>query len=852
MSKEQIQSSLTDLFNLPLRDGEKRKIVYWEDRDKAFLDAFNEMEIDNVKRHILHDKNYFKTKHILEVEDQDSNYLIYTVEVLSEDNDNWLLDNILYSTVFYADEISVYSRDLGIPEELRKSVLDNKRFFKAALRREKFESYNIDKFSEEIIEIAIISVLTNQRTLSFEDSLRTILMDGLNHDENKFLKQIDSLFNLDKFWDLVAKKYGYKEQDRSLKKLLIYMMITTISTSIKDEKLSIFKDFIGEAGKGNCAIFLDRWMNHKSDYTIYDQYAEEIEKEIVFSRLLQSLEIDEIKGVDIFPSIDKAIILYIVDALENKLEDYEEYGKLLRLRKTKHFYEKYKYVYEGLYNCVKIFEFRKNTPSIPMELPQAMLKSYSDKYYLMDLYYRKFYIAFDKNSSSQTLQKLRNMVEGAYINWFMTELSYSWSEAIANNLNNRWDILGAVAQRDFYDKYIEPIVYEKRKIFVIISDALRYEVAAELCDRLDAESLGSVELTSLISGLPSSTKFGMARLLPHENIELKENGFVYVDKINSGSMEGRKQILSNQTTESTAISYKTLLSMSTNEISEFYKGQNLNYIYHDTIDAIGDNAATEIKTFDSTDMAIDEISKLIRDLRNYGNATSIYITADHGFIYQRDKLEEVDKIGKDNINPIESTRRYILSEETRDIDGLLRFDMGDDFGKDSKLNIYIPRANIRFKTQGAGANFVHGGASLQEVVVPLIYYRNKNLGQAGAIRPEKTKIKLTNTVRKITNNITTLNFFQTEKVGGKIVPCSVRVYLIDENGEIISNEENLLGDKTSENPGDRNMSIRFILKQGNYDRNKDYYLIIKDVQTNVEYEKIRFSISLGIESDFDF
>lgn len=851
MSKEQIQSQLTELFNHPLKDGEKRKIVYWNDKDKAFLDMFNQMEMENVKKHILNDKNYFKTKYILEEEDPDSNYLIYTEEVLSEDSDNWLLDNILYSTVFYADEISVYSRDLGIPEELRKVVVDNKKFFKAEDRRERFESYSIDKFSEEIIEMAIISVLTYQKTLSFEEALRTILIDSLNHDENKYLKRINSFFSIDRFWYLVEKRYGYKEKDKSLKRLLIHMMISAISTSIPDEKLSIFKNFIGETGKGNCTIFLDRWMNHKSDYIVYDKYAEDLEKEIMFSRLIQTLEIDEVKAIDIFPSIDEFMILYIVDALWNKLEDYTEYGKLLRLRKTKHFYEKYKYIYEGLYNCVKIFEFRKHTPSIPIELPGDMVKSYTDKYYLMDLYYRNFYIAFDKNSSSGTLQKLRDMVEGQYINWFMMDLSYSWSESISSNLNNRWNISGTIEQKDFYNKYIEPIVYEKRKVFVIISDALRYDVAAELCDRLDAESLGSVELTSLISGLPSSTKFGMARLLPHEKIELKENGFAYVDKINSRSMEGRKQILSNYSSESTAISHKTLLTMTTLEISEFYKGQNLNYIYHDTIDAIGDNAATEIKTFDSTDMAIDELSKLIRDLRNYGNATSIYITADHGFIYQRDKLEEVDKISKENINTIESSRRYILSEEKRDIDGLLRFDM-DDLGKDHNLNVYIPKANIRFKTQGAGANFVHGGAALQEVVVPLIHYRNKNLGQLGAIKPEKTKIKLTNTVRKITNNITTLNFFQTEKVGGKILPCSLRVYLADENDEIISNEETLLGDKTSENPEDRTMSIRFILKQGNYNKNIDYYLIIKDVETNAEYEKIKFSISLGIESDFDF
>lgn len=852
MSREQIQTSLIELFNNPLKDGEKRKIVYWEDRDEASLERFNKMEIDNVKKHILDDKNYFKTKYILEVEDLDSNYLIYTTEVLGVDSENWLLDNFLYSTVFYADEISEYCRELRIPEELRKVVLDNKKFFKAGGRREKFASYNIDKFSEEIIETAIISVLTNQKTLSFEDSLRTILMDSLNHDENKYFKMIDSFFDINSFWYLVERKYGYKEEDKSLKRMLIHMMITTISTSIPDEKLSLFKNFIGETGKENCIIFLDRWMNHKSDYTRYDKYSEEIENDIDFSRLFQTLEIDEIKGIDIFPSIDKGIILYIVDALENKLEDYNEYGKLLRLRKSKHFYEKYRYVYEGLYNCVKIFEFRKYTPSIPIELPLDMLKTYTDKYYLMDLYYRKFYLAFDKNSSSQILQKLREMVEGQYINWYMMELSYSWSESIASSLKNSWSIYGVVGQEAFYNRYIQPFVNENRKIFVIISDALRYEVATELCDILDADSLGSVELRSLISGLPSTTKFGMARLLPHRNIELKENGFIYVDNINSGSMEGRRQILLNQTLESTAIAHKDLLKMNTSEMSEFYKGKNLNYVYHDTIDAMGDNAASEIKTFDGAEMAINEIAKLIKDLRNYGNATSIYITADHGFIYQRNKLEEVDKISKENIVPIESSRRYILSEDKKNKNGLLRFKMDEDIIMGIDLNVYIPRANIRFKTQGPGANFVHGGAALQEVVVPLIHYRNKSLGQEGAVRPEKTKIKLTNTVRKITNNITTLNFFQTERVGGKILPCSVRVYLTDDNDEIISNEEILLGDKTFENPEKRNMSIRFILKQGNYDKNKNYYLVIKDVETNVVFEKIPFSISLGIESDFDF
>lgn len=852
MSIESIKSSLVEVLNSPLRDGETRKIIYWQDVDKAFEDTFNSIEIDNVKKHILHESNYFKTKYLLEVEDTESNYLIYTKESLGENNDNWLLDNILYSTVFYADEVSIYCRELGIAEELRKVVLDNKKFFRAENRRERFRSYDIEKFTEENIYIGIISVITSQRASSFEDSLRTILMEGLVDDENKYLKQIDSFFDIDKFWEYVDRYYGYKGENRSLKQLLIHLMISAISIFMDGEKLISFKNFITERGKGNCSIFIDRWMNHKTDSEIYDKYAEEIEEEIMFSRTLQSLNLDDIKSIDIFPSIDKAIILYIADALGNKLEDFNEYNKILRLRKSKHFYEKYKYIYEGLFNTVRIFEFKKECPSIPVELPQYMVKSYIDKYYLMDLYYRKFYIAFDKNSNSQILQRLRDMVEGIYTNWFMTELSYNWSETISKNIGGIWNIPETIKQEDFYNKFIHSRINDGDRVFVIVSDALRYEVAAELCDKLDAESLGSAELISLIAGLPTNTKFGMARLLPHRDIELRDNGFVYVDKINSGNMEGRKQILTNITEESTAIDYKNYMLMSRDELRDFYKGKRLNYIYHNTIDAIGDDAATEIKAFDSTESSIEELSRLINSLRGNLSATNIFITSDHGFIYQREKLEEVDKMSKENLNPIESKRRYMISEETRDVDGLLRFSMKGTFDEESRLNVYIPKANIRFKTQGAGANFVHGGASLQEIVVPLILYKNKVSGQIGAIRPEKTKIKLTNTIRRITNSIFTLNFFQTEKVGGKITPCSVKVYMVDDNEEIISNEEILLGDKVSDNPEDRTMSIRFILKPLEYARNKEYYLIIKDAETNVEYERMYFNINLGMESDFDF
>ena len=174
------------------------------------------------------------------------------------------------------------------------------------------------------------------------------------------------------------------------------------------------------------------------------------------------------------------------------------------------------------------------------------------------------------------------------------------------------------------------------------------------------------------------------------------------------------------------------------------------------------------------------------------SGTNIFITADHGFIYQRDALEESDKIEKEDISSIEVKRRYLLSSEQKELKGLLHFSMDYIIRNDSPLMVYMPNSTIRFKTQGSGANFVHGGASLQEVVVPVIQFKNVRRGQSNSREIEKVDIKLTNTVRKITNSLFNLTFFQTEKVGDKVVPRTVSIYMIDENDTLISTKKPLL------------------------------------------------------------
>ena len=852
MNIVEIISSLNEIYNKPLKDGEERKIVYWIDVEKDYVGRIDEINIPNVKKHILEKDNYFYTKYLLEEEDSSSNYLIYTNEELGEDVDNWLLDNMLYSETYYVDRVSLIMKDLNIPTEWRSVVSKNIKFFDTKSNYQRFKDYEITNYSDIEIELAMISALAKQKSVNFEESLRAILIDSLEDESNKILSRIDKHFNLNRFWHYVEHFYGFKQEEKNLKKLMIHLMITRLSQNLAYKDLAPYKEFISESNRGNCYIFLDRWMNHRVDAPYYNEYAREIEKEININKLIETVDIEDIKQVEVFPIVDKSIINYILVSLENRLEDYEEYLKLIRLRESKHFYEEYKEFYEGLYYAVKMFQFKKENSQISIEKPSQMFRSYTEKYYLMDFYYRKFYISFDNKNDNEVMQRLRTLVENLYTNWYMVELSYNWTQALSLNKTEFWNIDSIIRQGEFYNDFINKKIQDGERVYVIISDALRYEIAMELKKKLIFESLGEPEITSILGGLPTNTKMGMARLLPHKNIELKGNGQVYVDKMATNSTVGRDYILKSKVENSLAIDSKEFMLKKPAELLEIARNNSLIYIYHDSIDALGDDASSEIYAFDGAEKAIEEINKIVTMIERTRLVSNIYITSDHGFIYQRDPLEEVDKLSKEKIDSIESKRRYIISSEDRDIDSMLKYSLKDTLGENSNLNVYVPKANIRLKTQGPGANFVHGGAALQEIVVPVLFYRTKGSSTSNVKKAEKTKIKLTTISRSITNSIFTLDFFQTEKVGGKIISVKVNVYMVDDKDNIISNQQTLLGDKVSENPEDRNMSINFILQPKDYDRNKNYYLIIKDNDTGVVYDKIQFSISLGISNDFGF
>lgn len=306
LNLNQIISTLTETFNEPLNDGEQRKIVFWVDKDREFVEEIGHLSINNVKVHQLTDQNNFYSKFLLEEEDPTSHYLIYTNNDLSVE-ENWLIDTAYYSKTFYADKISLLLDDLGIDSSLRAIVKKYEKFFNKK-HSQKFKSYGIQSYTEETIEIGIMSVLCNLKTPDFEEILKIVLKESLSHEDNKYITLMEKYFDINMFWKYVSNLYGYDREDKSVKTLFMHLTVTTLSHSMEESSLSNIKSFIAERNRSNALVFIDHWMHHKSDFAIYNELAEIVEKEIKLADIVHQLSIEAFKNADTFPYFDKAKI----------------------------------------------------------------------------------------------------------------------------------------------------------------------------------------------------------------------------------------------------------------------------------------------------------------------------------------------------------------------------------------------------------------------------------------------------------------------------------------------------------------------------------------------------------------
>lgn len=842
----QIEDVLKEKFNKGLTTGQQRHIIFWYDEEEEFVDEIDELELDDVKVWKLTGNNNFATKYQLEVVDQESNYLVYSSQPQPDKRENWLLDIISYSQSFSANRITLIMQDFGLGDNksLRPVFKKYKRFFDNKKRYAKLKSYNLEEYTEERLDIAFLSVLCNLKAPNLENAVKKILMDSLHNDENKYLSEIRKFCDEATFWNLVADNYGYSAEEKSLQDLMLSLVITNLEHNLTLELPTAWQTYLLDR-ESNSIIFVDHWMNHTTDAERYDEIVTQLGEELKLKDYIADWELKDYLQCDTFKIFDVTIINRIINNLLNDLDDFDRYQEIISIRRTKHWYQEFSNAYEAIYWAIEIFKTQKiYNKRIKQEQANDLFNRYIKEYHLTDKAYRKFYAAYDNLENKDLILDLQERIENLYTNWYLPELSKKWSNSIEQELTDSWMLSDLNQQQDFYQDFIKQIVDNKGdRVFVIISDALRYEAAAEFSARLNAEVKGATQLYAMQGSLPSYTKLGMASLLPNQEIKFADNGDIVVDGISSKGSKNREKILSSYEEESVILNYEQVSQMKRSELRDACKGKKLVYIYHNAIDAKGDHATTENEVFTAVEQTFEELDSLVKTLKHGLSAAHIYITADHGFIYQRSPLEVSDKTDKVKDDIIETKRRVMISNREVDLIGTLSIDLDYIYGEDSNLRAIVPRGVNRFVLQGPGQNFVHGGASLQEIAIPVIKFKNDR-SKDSKNEAKKVDLKLTNISRKITNNVFHLEFFQTEKIQDKVVPRRLKLYFEDEAGDKISNENIIIADRESDNPEERSFKEKFTLKGLEYRRDEDYYLILVSEETGEVYEKIRYKINL--------
>ena len=856
MAIEDIKKELEEKFNRPLDEFYKRRIIFWNDEEGQFKDEVNELELDNAEVLILSENNQFASKRILSSEDLEHNYLVYNPLNTDKEND-WFLDIKLYSEEYRADMVSRWMDEMKIDNtvELRNEVKQFKEFFKASKRRSLVNPSGEKIKTKNYLYMSILAAISGVKERTPSSIIQAVLADG--DDINNQIK-VDLLkySASDLFWSMVNRTTGYS--GTNVDDLRIHVVLSAISRTMSSKVLSGLESKYSDVHSGFCYELLFNWI-HSNDVDTFKEISEEVSNTLDLLNRFNRFSVEELENTDVVPVIDEVIISKLIDSICNRTVDIEAMFKTIEKRRTSAWIDKYYYFYDGIYQAGLMKKFHdEHMDSFHHTNAAEMWKAYTEDYYQMDTMYRDFHNAYsvclvEMNDIDDCFKNLVEYIEGEYKVWYLDKLGANWTRVIESDLKETENIKDIPQQVNFYSQMVRPT---EGRVLVIISDAMRYDVAHSLARELEITTKADVEITAQQGIFPTITEFGMPALLPHKKLEaVNQNGEikVLIDD-HTTEMSDRDGILKSYNENSIALKYDDVITMKRAERRETFKGKDIIYIYHDRIDAAGHD---DKEVFEACSKAIKEITSLVNTLCMDNNGINVLITSDHGFLYTYQPLNEEDKLSRQSIKDtkIVQGRRYVLTNQQADPDFLMPvkgiFNKGDMLG-------FAPRENIRLVGSGS-IQFVHGGISLQEMCVPVIKFKSVR-STSKAYRENKDRydtkpvtVSLLSSNRKISNMIFNLSFYQKESVKDSYVACNYLVSIVDSNGSVVSDVQKIIADKTSTIAKDREFKCTFNLKSQSFSNTETYYLVIKDedgIQVPVK-EPMQIDIAMAID-EFDF
>ncbi len=873
MNLSQLQQGLEQAFF-----NENHRIVFWYDAEQSFTEEIKALHLADINILNMAEQSTLETKLKLELEDQQGKYLLYFPSAEPDLEQDWLLDIKLYSRSFYADRFSILFNELGLQQQsLREHLSKREEFLKSKARLTTLKRYLQPDADEQDLDMAMIAAVVKADStelmhivLALSDEM---VQQNLDLDVNP-----DSFAELEKYRLVPAlvtalqAEIGYPASVEELKgevpfklgAFFIRLMTTGFCESLGYVPVWAQELVISSvSSRATARAFLSRWRDSSKYYPTFDKLSQTVANALRIQDKMNAFEMEQLLDVMTFELIEQKIIVDLANSISAATQsELERFRTIISVRldgywASKHKDDatrrKYRTVYTALQAAIDLFSLRQQFDAgFYFDSSEALYKAYEQELYRFDMAYRH-YSAASQRAHVEILKKLDDEVENCYSYWFIDHLARNWGERVeAEQRLDCWKISNIPSQQNFYHTHVKPLVGSttKRRIVVIISDAFRYEAAVELRDRINEKRYSEATLSSQLGVVPSYTTLGMASLLPHQTLEYKETAGddVLVDGQSSKGTAARSKILAAY--NGLAVTAETVKGWSRDEGREALKDQELIYVYHNVIDARGDSASTESETFMAVEHAIEELTELSRKILMHFNTSTLFITADHGFLFQQSKLEAADRssLTEKPENALKSKKRYVIGHGLPESKEAWKGSTQATAGTISATDFWIPKGANRFHFVG-GSRFVHGGVMPQEIVVPVLTVKQLRGEKAGQRTKRKVGVISTKSTLKMVSNIQKFDLMQTEVVSELMLPVTLSIAIYD--GDVkVSSEETLTFDCSTDSVTERVKQVRLSLSGTNFDRKKDYFLVLNDKDLNTEMERYKVTIDLAFTDDF--
>lgn len=669
---------------------------------------------------------------------------------------------------------------------------------------------------------------------------------------------------------------GAKVSDSNFaQSLSSHLLPLSLDNETNDKLPKDIQELVGNTAAKRAAVinFVKAWRESRTLSKSYNQIAKDVSFELeIKSKLAEFKQPNELLYVETFVDAEEELLKLLAKDLpaynSNDISDWV--SKRLIGHWCSHHYtpdnQKYAAIHKALKAAKQFYELKEKYAdgfealgAKKLDTASALYKAYEEEIHQFDTTYRIFsensLKASQNGSDILKLTGLVDDIEGLYVDWYLHDFAIAWGKLVdKESLLENWKLPFIHNQYQFYNREVQSVLQQPsvKRVFVIISDAFRYECAKEIHDSINNRNRYKSELKSQLGVVPSYTQAGMASLLPHQKFtaHLNKNVEYKLDGISAHGTENRHKIL--QAHGGIACTYDDVMKWTNQQYRDLAQDSSAIYIYHNKIDAIGDDGGTENEAFLAARDAIEEIDKLIIRIFDKLKGGRVILTADHGFLFNQSDVTESDRteLKTKPAGTKLSKKRYLVGENLPKGDSYWVGKMSNtsNVDPDSDAEFIVPRGSNRFHFVG-GAKFIHGGIMPQEICVPVMHLRAIH----STVKQKQTKQKVgvvpLNSPVKIVSNIDRIQFLQADPIGDNYKPRELQIWIEDPAGNKISSSEKVLFDSESDKMEERKRNVQVKLEGSGFDRTISYKLIMEDTESKTKTTH-SVTIDLAFEDDF--